>query len=225
MLADYQQLVIDLVRDDAAKLAVAERDRAIAMAVARYGKDRARLKVEDLTPTDANTLPLPAAWEADISELRSLEFPVGRVPPELMDTDRHYLYQGPTTTVIKVRDAVTVAAGSVRAAFTVSHTLSVGADTIPTEDREPVACWAASVCCEQLAALYSGNTDSTIQAANVQNQSKAQEYAARARSLRKRYLDEIGVADKRNTAAGTVVQLEREDSLGQPRLTHGRRIA
>ena len=96
----------------------------------------------------------------------------------------------------------------------------MSADTIPIEDREPVACWAAAVLCDQLAALYSGNTDSTIQADSVQQTSKAQEYAARAKALRKRYMDELGIEDKRSEPAGVVVNLDFPDSQGQDRLTH-----
>lgn len=223
MLSDYQTLVIDLVRDDAGKVVTAERDRAIALAVARYTKDRARGKVEDVTPTDANTIPLPSAWETDVSELVSLEHPIGDVPPTYLLAERYYLYKGPSSTVIKAIDGVAVSTGSVRVSYTISHVLTTIADSIPTEDREPVACFAAAIVCDQLAALYSGNTDSTIQAAAMNNQPKSNEYAARARSLRKRYFDELGVDDKRNVAAGVVVKLERHDSLGNDRLTHPRR--
>jgi hypothetical protein len=220
MLADYEQLVKDFTRDDALKLLIADYDRAIAMAVQRYSKDRERPKVEDVTPTDANTLPLPAGWQADFSELRSLEYPIGQNPPSYLDQSRYAIYRAPASLVIKTIDAVNVAANTVRAAYTIAHQVEVATDTIPVADREPVAKWAAAICCEQLAALYSGNTDSTIQAATVENKSKAGEYSSRAKSLRKNYLDELGVDDKRNVAAGTVVTLPETDSRGQPRLTH-----
>ncbi|TAK54518.1 MAG: hypothetical protein EPO25_06865, partial [Gammaproteobacteria bacterium] len=100
MLSDYQTLATELVRDDAGRIQTAERDRAIQMAVQRYSKDIERLKVEDVVVTDVNTLPLPAAWEADVSELRSLEYPVGQVPPCYLSPERYGLYQKPTSTVI-----------------------------------------------------------------------------------------------------------------------------
>ena len=220
MLSDYQTLVIDLVRDDAAKIQTAERDRAIQLAVRRYSKDRERIKVEDLTPTDANTLPLPQAWEADHSEMRSLETPIGQLPPVYLEQGRWAFYDTPSAQVIRTLDAVTVAAAAVRARYTITHVVSANLDTIPVGDREPVACWAAAICCDQLASLYSGESDSTISADSVQSGSRAQEYAKRAASLRKRYENEIGVDDKRNIAAGAVVTLDQADSQGQPRLTH-----
>jgi hypothetical protein len=221
MLSDYQTLVTELTRDDAGKIAVAERDRAIALAVERYSKDRPQPKVQDVTPDDANTLPLPAAWEADFSALVSLEYPIANVPPTMILQDRYGFYRSPTGLKIQVLDAVAVAANNVRVAYTIRHVVSAVADTIPVGDREPVACWAAAVLCDELAALYSGNTDSTIQADTVANTSKAQEYAARAKGLRRRYLDELGIEDKRAQPAGVVVDLDFKDSRGEDRLTHG----
>lgn len=219
MLTDYQTLVTELVRDDAGRIVTAERDRAIQMAVQRYSKDIERLKVEDVVVTDANTLPLPAAWEADASELRSLEYPVGDVPPAYLSGERYGLYQKPASTVIMLLDAV-AAAASIRVTYTITHVVSVSVDSIPVKDREPVACWASALLCDQLAAFYSGGTDSTIQADSAPGQSRAQEYSARARALRKRYLDELGIDDKRNVAAGAVVNLNAADSQGRDRLTH-----
>lgn len=219
MLSDYQTLATELVRDDAGRIQTAERDRAIQLAVQNYSKDVERLKVEDVVVTDANTLPLPAAWEADVSELRSLEYPVGEVPPCYLSTERYGLYQKPASTVIMLKDAV-AAAASIRVTYTITHVVSTGADTIAVKDREPVACWAAAVLCDELAAFYSGGTDSTIQADSSPGQSRAQEYSARATKLRKRYLDMLGLDDKRNVAAGVVVNLNASDSQGRDRLTH-----
>jgi hypothetical protein len=220
MLSDYQTLVAKFVQDDAGKVIADDLDTAIGLAVQRYSKDRPRLKVSDLTPSSANVLPLPALWETDFSELRSLEYPLAQNPPSFIAADRYGPYDNGVTVTIKLVDAVAVAANNVRASFTIAHVVSAAVDTIPVGDREPVACWAAASLCDELASFYSGGTDSTIQADDVKSQSKAQEYASRAKALRKRYLDELGVAEKRNIAAGTVVSLRNESSAGQSRLTH-----
>lgn len=219
MLSDYQTLVDSFVRDDASRLTEDDRNGAIVLAVARYGKDRPRIKVADLTPASTTKLPLPSAWESGVSELRSLEYPIGQNPLSYLDTDRYGLYDDGTAVTIKLQEAVDTAQ-KVRASFTIAHTLSTATDTIPTGDREPVACWAAAILCDQLASFYAGGTDSTIQADSVRQQSKAQEYASRAKALRKRYTDELGVEEKRNVAAGAVAELRKESSAGQARLTH-----
>ncbi len=220
MLADYETLVEKFVRDDAGKLELDDYDLAIVAALQRYSKDRPRTAVEDLTPSDAHTLPLPDAWEANFSEAKSLEYPIGQNPRSYIESSRYSLYQDPTAITIKLLDAID-ATQDVRASFTIAHLLDAANDTIPLGDREAAACWAGALLCDQLAALYSGGTDSTIQADSVRQQSKSQEYASRAKSLRKRYLDEIGVEEKTNAAASAVVVVTPTDSKGQPRLTHG----
>jgi hypothetical protein len=223
VLTDYQTLVTEFARDDAGRIQTAERDRAIQLAVQRYSKDIERVKVEDKVVTNGNTLALPSAWEADASELRSLEYPIGMVPPAYLSNERYGLYQNPTAIVIMLLDAV-AAGASIRVTYTITHVVSTVADSIPVKDREPVSCWAAALLCDQLAAFYSGGSDSTIQADSSPGQTRAQEYSARAKTLRKRYLDELGIDDKRNVAAGAVVNLNATDSQGRDRLTHPARF-
>ena len=219
MLADYETLVQNLVRDDANRLSLEDIDAAIALALQRYSKDRPQTAVEDLNPTSTTVLPLPDAWEADFSALKSLEYPIGENPPEYIEPTRYALYQAPTAITIKLIDAVDTTK-DVRAAFTIAHVLDATHDTIPLADREAASCWAGALLCDQLAAFYSGGTDSTIQADSVRQQSKSQEYAARAKALRKRYLDELGVEEKTAVAAGAVVVVSPTDSRGQARITH-----
>lgn len=220
MLIDYQTLATELVRDDAGKIVAAERDRAIGAAVLRYSTDRPREKVQDLTPASAQLLPLPAAWEDGFSVLLELEHPIGQIPPSLIPQDRYALYQEPAAVKIQLIDGVAVAANNVRAKYSIKHQVDAGVDTIPLQHREPVACWAAAMLCDQLAAFYSGGTDTSIQADSVQQTTKAQDYSARARSLRKRYLDELGVEEKKSAPAGVVVNLDQVDSRGEDRLLH-----
>jgi hypothetical protein len=220
MLADYEQLVTDLIRDDAAKIVLAEKDRAIAAAVYRYSEDRPQEKAQDVTPSSANVLPLPGAWEADFSNLRSLEYPIGNVPPTFVDQGRYRWYRAPGGLQVNLDDAVAVAANNVRATFTYKHVVDAGNDSIPIQHRLPVASWAAAICCHQLAAFYSSGQDSTIQADSVQQQSKATEYKKRADELEQFYLDELGIDPKRSQPAGVTVELKRPDSWGGPRINH-----
>lgn len=220
MLSDYETLVADLVRDDAARLSLAEKDRAIDAAVYRYSEDKPQTKVQDVTPETANLLPLPAAWEAGFSTILALEHPKGEIPPVYLDQGRYQVYDDGAAKKIQVFDAVAVAASSVRVGYTIKHVVSAVADTVPVAHREPVACLAAASLCDQLASFYAGGTDSTIQADSVESRSKAQEYASRAAKLRKRYHDELGIEDKRAMPAGTVVQVKGGDSWGGDRLNH-----
>ena len=85
-----------------------------------------------------------------------------------------------------------------------------------------MAHYAAATLCDQLAAFYANETDSTIAADSVRQTSKADAYAKRARDFRKFYSDFIGVADKKNVAAGAVAQLQSKVSDGATYMFHGR---
>lgn len=222
MLTDYETLAAGAVQDDAARLTVNDISRAIAQAVLRYSKDRPRTKVEDLTAPGGNLLPLPALWEADFSQLSSLEYPIGTTPPDIIGPGGWAMYATPTVIKIQVMDAIT-ATKLVRATYTIAHVVSGSSDTIPAGDREAVSSYAAALLSDQLASLYSNDQDSTIKADSVQHISKAGEFARRAKVLRQRYFDDLGIDTKRNVAAGAVVNLDLASSIGRDRLTHPRR--
>jgi hypothetical protein len=222
-LTDFQTLVSDLVRDDAGKISNAQRDIAITGAVIRYSKDRPRPRIEDVAASGGNLLGLPTGWENDFSVLQGLEYPIGKVPPSMINSQAYSLYSAPAGLSIMVGYSIPVSA-AVRVTYTIAHQVDIAVDTVPAGDREAVCCLAAANLCDQLASLYSGDSDSTILADNVNHQSKASEFAKRAKDLRKRYFDELGIDTKKNMAAGAVVQLTNTDSQGRPRLTHRRGI-
>lgn len=219
MLSDYQTLVTNFVRDDAGKILTTDRDSAIASAVERYSQDRPVEKAADLVGVSGQLIALPAAWEAEFSALKSLEYPVGDVPPSFLEGDTWALYRDVDALRIMLVASLP-AASTVRAVFTVRHTLTTLVDTIPTSRREAVAKLAAASLCDQLAALYANDTDSTIGAGMVQGQTKSQAYAARARDYRKQYQDTLGVTDKTAVPASAVGTLRPKDGHGRPRLFH-----
>lgn len=219
MLADYQALVTDFVRDDASKITSTHLTAAITAAVERYSADRPVDKAADLVGVSGMLIALPAAWEAEFSSLKSLEYPVGRVPPAYLDNDTWAIYldtSGPRIMLINSLPA----ASTLRAVFTVRHTLTALADTIPLRHREAVAKAAAASLCDQLAALYASETDSTMGADRTMGQSRSQAYAARGRDYRKQYQDTLGVTDKTAAPASAVATLRPRDGHGQPFLYH-----
>lgn len=220
-LIDFQSIVQDLVRDDASRITIAQRDTAIANAIARYSKDRPRTKVEDVVATGASLLSLPVAWDDEFSVVNAIEYPVGQVPPSYLANNNWQIYQSPTGKAILTSSALSNGA-TYRVAFSIQHVLDDGNDTVPRGDREPVCCLAAASLLDQLAAETAGSSDSTIKADAIDYQSASSQYAARAKALRKRYTDELGIDDKKNVSAGMVVSFERGNSLGRQRLTHGR---
>lgn len=221
-LTDYQTLTDSLVRDDSGEISDADRDRAIGLAVIRYSTDRPRPIIEAVESAGGVFLDLPAGWEVDFSRLTSVEIPDGAAPdgettPIEAMTDQGLLG-------LRIRLARSLAVGqSAHVRFTAAHVLDVNDDTIPSQDREAVAGWAAALLFEELASLYSGHRQPTIQADSVDWQSKGRDFAARAKRLRESYLNHLGIDMKRTVPAGAVVNFNQLDSRGQDRLLHPQR--
>ena len=219
-LIDFQTLTQNLVRDQDAKVTPGQYDEAISLALREYNKRKADTKVQDVAGDGTRLLALPAAWETDFSIVRAVEYPIGEIPPTMLQG--WSLYQSPSDLKIMLKTAVT-SGGNARVTFTIRNVLTESSDTVPEDDREAVCSYAAAVVCQQLASLYSGDGDATLQADAVNHQDKARRFAARAKELRQRFYDQLGIDPKKNVAAGVDVDLDLADSLGGDRLTHSAR--
>lgn len=222
MLSDFQTLVTSLHRDDDNQVSADQRDQAIAAAVLKYSKDRPLSVVVTVISDGGQVLPMPGDWKAGFSVLQGIEFPTGKIPASMLPNDEFEIRRTPFGDQINTRYSFK-ANDEAWLHITKAHDVTALLDTVPDQDREPVCCFAAASICDQLAALYSGDTDSTINADSVSHQSKAGEFASRARSLRKRYFEELGVSNNRTQGASVVVNLNQNDSRGRDRLTHSNR--
>lgn len=226
MIDDLRVLVDDLVRDVVGRVGDDARDRALGLAVVQYAKDRPRMAVADLaaivdgSPT-IRRLPLPTDW-TDGSEIVSIEHPIGHVPPRLLPRETWSALRTPTGVVIALPHGAD--AGEVhRLIYTVAHALDGTTDTIPIADREAVAQYAAAILLDQVAALTSGDSGSTIKADAVDHGASGPNYAERARTARKRYHDLLGIDPKRMKAASVTVHPPLPATTGLGRLLFGRR--
>lgn len=193
-LADHQLLVAAMVRDPSSVISDADRDRAIELALQRYGADVPRRLVTDVTwPSTSVFGPVPEGW-SQRSSLDQVEYPVGRVPPATVFAAAIQTLDGWALELVHA-----VAAGSVvRVHHQAPHELQAGdapADTVEPAHREAFASYAAALLCRQLAAHYSGQRETTVGADSVQTESRARNYAARAKEYRAAYFAGVGRPD------------------------------
>lgn len=210
MLSDFQNIVDDYVRDEAGEISTESRDRAIGLAVARYSTDRPRPALAQIEAVAGDLQPLPAEWDDAFSALSWVKSADGAPLPAAVEL---------TLDGERIRLGASVEAGAdMTVAFNRLHEVSEATDTVPFRDREAVGCWAASLLLEQLASLYSGAQQSTLDADAVNFQSKGAEFARRAGRMRQHYLDQLGIDPKRNVASGVVTDLDQRASDGGRRL-------
>lgn len=212
MFADLLPLVDGFVQDESARLGLDDKRRAVGLAVLRYGLDRPRQQVKDVASAGGDTLPLPEGWTAE-SDLVGAEYPIGETPPSALTCT---LYTTPDGEVFRLGDSLAVGA-LVRLTFTVPHVVTDRQDTVRASHREALAAYASALLLEGLAAASINDGDSTIAADSTDRRTKSQEYASRARALRKLYDETMGRGAGTGQAAnGTVVSWP-----GRKRLSHG----
>lgn len=201
-LADYQQLVDSLVRDASGTLTALDRDRAIELARLRYSADAERTLAEDVTWVAAGYFgPMPASWIAG-AYLLGAEFPIGEQPAASIEMS---IYMQPGLGENLVTPDALAVGDVVRVTYAVPHQLTGAptlADTIPVRHMEAVASYAAHVLCKQLATHYSGERETSINADASNTDSRARNYALRAKDYRAAYFGGIGKADPQGGGNG-----------------------
>ncbi len=220
MLSDYQALLTSLVRDDTGVITQTDSDRAIQLAVLRYATDFPLVKIADLASNGTSRLPVPNDWVPGFSDIAYIEYPINAVPPSVQDVDQYCLYQDLNSLNVLF---TFVPDSTVRLTYSLLHTVTSVADTINVLHREPVTCWAAALCCDQLAAHYASASESTIQADHVQRNSQSADYARLAKDYRARYFSGLAIQQNKQTGASVVVDLDLKNSVGQDRFTHSNR--
>lgn len=191
--ADYQQLVNRMVpsTEGGFKLTPTHIDDAIGLAVLRYSADAPRelvLETGWLVPGFVG--PLPAGW-IDGSAIRDAEYPVGNHPRTLIDLG-FYWDAGGSVLMSQVQ---LPAGATVRLTLSAPHRLIDAEDTIPLVHREAVASYAAHSLCRQLSTRFSADQQPSIGADSTNTESRARNFAARAKEYRSAYYAGIGKPD------------------------------
>jgi hypothetical protein len=201
-LADYQQLVDSMVRDQSSAIKPADRDRAIGLALVRYSTDCERVLTEDLTWSAPGFLgPIPEGW-TDGAWLHSAEYPIGLQPPAMIDLA--YYVEAPDVQRLASQEALPSGA-VVRVSFAAPHVLAGGAapaDTVPVAHKEALASYAAMILCRQLSTYFSGQREAAMGSDKSDTDTRARNFAQRAKEYRAAYYSGIGKADPQADKGG-----------------------
>lgn len=187
---------------------------AIDAALATYSRHLPKKVSEDLAGDGSHDLELPDNWIDEFSVIKSVEYPVDEVPAILIDKSAWMIYQSPDGNVLRLLSESPEIGESVRVRFTIPR---LEADVRPG-DEDAVASLAAANCCDVLANIFTQTGDTTISADSVDYRSKGDEFARRAKALRQRYFDHMGIkADAPQPGFSTVAEAPAD---GRIRLTH-----
>lgn len=199
----------------------------------QYSIDRPRTMCTDVAGVGTSFVDLPqateddpAAFEPGFSQLTDVEFPIDDDCPSSLDPSDWTLRQIPSGTKLQIKGSKIAAEEFVRLFWTARH--AEDGSTVLPSDVFAVADLAGALYMERLAAYYLDTSDSTISADTVNYRTKGQESLTLAKTLRKRYLDQMGTdadGDGSTEVAPAFSHLDMDNRLGNggDRLTHGRR--
>lgn len=214
--SNLKTTALRLAAVDLAKIGAGADESALDMAIVRYNQDAPRVVTAVLDLTDGGAV-LPDSFDWDFSGVRQVECPLWQRPPCYLRAEDFYTYNDGTVARIEL---VTATDEEMRLWYTVRHIADADTYTLPEQHTEAVASWAAAVLCEMEASRLSGKNTPTLAADSQNQQDPARAFAARAKILRQRYLDELGVDSKRAAPASADVAFTPRDSRGRTRLTH-----
>lgn len=199
-LIDY---IRSKVKDDSGK--ITDPDdllNAATEALNRYSKVRPHVPLPvDIPGSGSYDCDLPIDWIDGFSDMLQVEFPVDRVPANIIDRRDYSIYAGPTGKKLRILIAQPDTDEMVRQTYTILHS----EDSVPAVDLEAVANLAASICLRQLAAAFGQTSDPTIQADTVNYRSKADEFRRLADSFEGLYKTHLGIRDNDTVAASMTV--------------------
>ncbi len=216
-LADLVALVVTLAGSEAVTAAgAAARDEAIQAALRQYGRDRPRLVVADVTGDGTTKVSPPADWLPGVPGL-TIEYPLDQDPSALLPSSVWRVYYAPAGIWIMVYGGIP-AGHKLRLTYPAAHEVDADTDTVPPEDREAIASYAAHLILIGRAGATAGDSDSTIQVDAVNHAGKSDAYAKRARDLRGQYYNLLGIDPKRLAGASATVPVGKTGAWGGTRL-------
>lgn len=226
--ADYRQAIDDQV-SQVKFSGLAEKNKAIAKAVAVYSANRPRVRVVDQGGVGSHVaiLFVLEGWDDDFSQVRAVEYPVDDSQPghESLGPKEWQVYQGPDGKELHLLTGGTFAEGeAIRITYTAGHAVDDTASTVPTRDEVAVQSLAAACFCRLLAAAYAEASESTIHADSVDQISKRREYEAAAKSFEAEFINLSGIKLGQVKPASGVLNMDLDlaNGLGD-RFTHPRR--
>ncbi|ABF42414.1 hypothetical protein Acid345_3413 [Candidatus Koribacter versatilis Ellin345] len=230
--SDLQTGVANRIQDAAGRLPGDAVDGFIRQAIAdRYSKDRPRIIVSDVAGAGTSDLPLPTGpnaeqFEDGFSVIRTIEYPMGELPPVYIDDQDWRLYRTPTGLVVRMMLVTPSEDEQARFEWTSRHLAD--ASTLPGADLDAVCDYAAALCMVAIASGYIQLTDSSLQSDSVNYRTKSQEALAQAKQFRTQYFAHVGVeADASGTeSSGAALAIGDFNNImgpGVDRFIHGRR--
>ncbi len=238
----FAAVIVERVRDAAAKLSTEATQTALDAALAEYARDCPRevtLEISGSGGFDYATSAWGAAesgttaatrWVAGFSQLRQVVYPYVSTSRDLpvLDLNDLALVRLPAGEVLRFLSATPLASEKFLVTFTRPHEVTVGLSTVPPNDAQAVCSLAAAYALQTLSAYYAQATNSSLDADVADHRGRTSLYLDLARTYRAQYEQHVGRGDTAGQApraAGGFVDADGgfANASGTDYFFHGRR--
>lgn len=207
---DYIEIIRETINDTASArehLSDGRITRALSQALRVYSSFRPMTNTATASATtDVREYSLPSLWENYFSEILKVSYPA---TSSLATRDiimlRKADYSIPDETAKRIRFNVSLLTGYKYKLF---YSCTHYASSVPTVDVNDVCDYAAGVCCLQIAARFARIDEPTLGADFAPYRSKAKEWFALGKDLKKQAYLQWDRTSKRSKAVGSYHELD-----------------
>lgn len=180
---------------DTTILTTAERENACKKAAQEYSRIRPNPLLQAYTGVggDAPYYDLPTSWDQGFSVILEIEYPINRVPKEIIRQRYWSIDLRPTGRQLRFGTVNPATGETFWVKYTGSHSFdSSGNSFIDDTDLYGLSYLATSIMCQMLATFYAEKADPNLPNAEiVEYKDRVDEYTKKARDWKKKYHSEI----------------------------------
>jgi len=214
VLTVFQAQVDALIDANETEFSAANRQAMVVTALETYSRDHPDKHTDDVTGDAGRYYPISTSltsWSEGFSQILTIEYPAATVasdeaPQYLEPEDWRSDYWAADVRYLYLPNHAPAATEKMRITYTIPYTFAgtPSATTTPAGDFYAICNLGAAYCCRALAAQFSRATTPTLGMDSVNHESKARNFAARAKEFEALYRAHVGT-EKGATAAGEFV--------------------
>lgn len=187
-------LLDEVLSDEAARTLVSNRRvRLMQLTLEKFSSISPRVLNADITGDGTTkSFSVPTLWEPKFSQIRSVEYPKGKIPPIFLDSSDYTVHF--IDNAYKIMFVFAPASGEIaHLTFTTRHSLTMTGDSFTNSERNAFTFLSAGFICRYLASTYTQSVSSTLGADAVNWADKQNQYLVLAREYRQQCYEALGL--------------------------------
>lgn len=226
LLTDLRTRVTALLQEDAKFLTSDEIDEAINQALLQVNHDKPFTVPVDITGDGTQTYALPATFEKEFSDIKTVEFPAGEIPPIFLDREDDWrFYEDPSKPSgsqlrLLMLSRTPSATETIRVTIVIERVLTETTSNLNATSFSAMVYKTLVLANRALAQIFSQTTNPTIEADAVDYGGRSQNFLFLAERWETQYKQIIGFGEESIEAAQAILEADILFAHGEDMLFH-----